>query len=151
MPTPEQLANRRLWVSDLVSGRFPKGTHCLTRLDPETFEPIGYCCLGVGSKRFASVSTREQDTLAYGPEGFEDSALLPPEVQAALGLPASPVVLWGGKQVPLTGLNDTARFTLPEIGVVVAAQPDEWTGTAQKGVPFWNTSYDTIPRPEAPE
>lgn len=147
MATPEQLYNRLLWVADLMSGEFPQTRGCLTALSHGQIE--GHCCLGVAAQRFSTLSTL-RGWAEYGPT--RSTHLLPPEAADAMGLIEAPCALWHGRWVALTALNDAFDFTLPEIGMVVQAQTDDWTGQSPgEHFQIWNSSLmqrDDIPKPE---
>lgn len=76
------------WAEALESGHFKQTQGRLTRVDPETGEVEGYCCLGVLCELAfeAGAVTREVNDglIAYGEE--REGGVLPVEVQKWAGL-----------------------------------------------------------------
>lgn len=50
--TDEQVANRMLWLGDLLSGNYEQGFGRLKVIDRQDNDAIKYCCLGVACERF---------------------------------------------------------------------------------------------------
>lgn len=158
--TAEQIQhNRRGWITDLRSGNFAQANGCLVRVDPEGNR--SYCCLGVPC---ASLQLNQEDVSAQGTVRYQtrdygrplraEGAVLTNEVADALGLRVvSPAVVWNGKWVELTSLNDTFDLSLAEIATIIEAQSPDWDGTPSPGSEYW-TDYgqadnNTPPRPSA--
>lgn len=173
--TDEHRARRAELVEVLLSGRYEQGQGALrvplSRYDRDSNPRIGYCCLGVAEQTRADFrGWRELTGLSsqrWCPIGADDPADLPPsegnytslslDAQRYYGLAvANPFVavhyrgVWRAMQLAV--LNDTAGFTLAEIGRVIRDQPADWIGDASletqrrnsKNVPAPNYDADEV-------
>lgn len=121
------------WVAALRSGRYRQGTGSLTRFDAEG-RPR-HCCLGVlcevaleaGVIANASVHRVASD-VDLGGERSErcydgQYNYLPPSVVAWAGLDdRDPLVVYGGRSVTLSSLNDDRQLSFAIIADLVEAQ-----------------------------
>lgn len=127
--------NAKLWAKALVSGEFKQTKRVLTRLDEETGEVLGHCCLGVacevyrlngGQLPFRDNADGEAryyaDTgAAYG--RTESSAALPDVVREWLGLRDGMGEFGDGdKDTSLADLNDEG-INFGHIAAIIASEP----------------------------
>ena len=103
--------NARAWVKALRSGKYKQTKEALTRINPDTGEIVGNCCLGVACELAVKAGVQldpypSGDTLYYGTE----NTVLPPAVQKWLGVEDGEGGLkYGGKDTSLAVLNDGGK------------------------------------------
>ncbi len=76
------------WIAELRSGNRKQTTQVLERVNPETFETEGFCCLGVGCSMFLSETRSRDDSsedVYYGDDYATDTEA-PPELVEILHL-----------------------------------------------------------------
>lgn len=144
----EILANRRQWVDACLSGNY---TQTRDRLVSGAGATFYHCCLGVACDTLAvSKFLPEIPAFEAGEVGGFESGLLTDATADALGLiRRGPIALWHDRWVSLAVLNDGFRFTLPEIGIVISSQADDWDGSSHMSSSWWymDDHLHTIPHP----
>jgi hypothetical protein len=83
----ELTENQRAWVQALRSGEYKQTKGVLAKLDEETREPLGFCCLGVA----CDLAVKAGLSITVNEDGFVrrfDGSIgsLPPSVQQWLGV-----------------------------------------------------------------
>lgn len=147
--------NRRLWIGALESGDYAQTRDGLARGD--SVADMGYCCLGVAAMTVGCAVLQVSPPLFPLDSRFQGfyegadrySSLLPQSTREALGfMTDSPRVLWQGRSVALTVLNDEQKWSLAEIAAAIKAQDDDWDGSAVSDMAGpWYSEGEIVPRP----
>lgn len=132
---------RRNFITRLRSGRDPQGQGILTRIDMETGEITGYCCLGVACVQAIEDGLQLEVTHHAGARRYDnEGGILPPAVYnwyqftSSPSLDSSPLkILEGSLPSPFTavGANDSLRLTFLTIADLFEATylPEDWAAT----------------------
>jgi hypothetical protein len=79
--------NARAWVKALRSGKYKQTKNVLTRVDVETGEIVGNCCLGVGCELAVKAKVIASPEIGLGGLEYDgENAILPTSVREWLGL-----------------------------------------------------------------
>jgi len=105
------------WVEALRFGEYRQSTRQLRKLEADGH--VAYCCLGV----LCEVAHLSRHGEFYaGPFGDKSMTQLPMSFARSIGLAHSDSVIYGGKRVCLTTLNDDVGLSFKEIAALIEEQ-----------------------------